>query len=144
MTEFAPLHGLIGGALIGLAAVLLMLTLGRIAGVSTISFGLLAPADSANRPWRLAFLVGLPLGALLVTMFGLKDWSTLTFPASVPVTIVAGLLVGIGTTYGSGCTSGHGVCGLARLSPRSLVATITFVAVAAITVFIFRHLMQAP
>ena len=141
MTEFAPVQGLVGGVLIGLAAVLMMFTLGRIAGVCGIVFNALAIKDPSNTQWRLAFIVGLPLGALLVTLVGLKDWSSLSFPASMPTTILAGFIVGIGTTFGSGCTSGHGICGLARFSVRSLVATATFMAVAAATVFFTRHMI---
>lgn len=141
MTEFAPIQGLIGGVLIGLAAVLLMFSIGRIAGVCGIVFNALTASGMANRGWRLAFIAGLPLGALLVTAAGLKDWSSAGYPASMTTTIVAGLLVGVGTTYGSGCTSGHGICGLARFSRRSLAATVTFMAAALATVFITRHLL---
>ena len=141
MTSFAPVSGLVGGALIGLAAVFLMLTIGRIAAVSGIVLNAMTPGDGAGRSWRLAFLAGLPLGALLVAALGLKDWSGVTFPVGLPVTVVAGLIVGMGATVGSGCTSGHGICGIARLSPRSLVATATFVATAMATVFVVRHLV---
>ena len=138
MTAFAPIAGLLGGALIGIAAVLLMAGIGRIAGVSGI---VLAAMVAPGRAWRWAFVVGLPLGALLVGALGLKDWSTVTFPASLPITALAGLAVGAGAILGSGCTSGHGICGLARLSVRSLVATATFMAVAVATVFVARHLI---
>jgi len=141
MTSFAPISGLVGGALIGLAAVFLMLTIGRIAGVSGIVLNAMTPSDAAGRSWRLAFMVGLPLGALLVTVAGLKDWSGVSFPASLPMTVVAGFIVGVGSTVGSGCTSGHGICGLARFSPRSIVATATFIVAAAATVFVIRHLV---
>ena len=97
--------------------------------------------DATDRPWRLAFILGLPLGAILVTALGLKDWSNVTFATSTMMTAVAGLFVGVGTTLGSGCTSGHGICGLSRLSYRSIVATVTFMATAAATVFIVRHLL---
>lgn len=140
MTTFAPIAGLIGGIFIGVATVLLMLTIGRIAGVCGIAVNAMAPGDAAGRSWRLAFILGLPLGALLVTAAGLKDWSGVSFDASLPVTAIAGLVVGIGSTLGSGCTSGHSVCGLARLSPRSIVATATFMVTAAATVFFIRHL----
>ena len=141
MTSFAPIPGLIGGALIGLSAVILMLCIGRVAGVSGIvSHAMMAP-EATDRPWRLAFILGLPPGALLVTALGLKDWSHVTFPATMATTAVAGLIVGIGTTLGSGCTSGHGICGLSRLSGRSIVATVTFMATGAATVFIVRHLV---
>jgi uncharacterized protein len=141
MTNFAPISGLLGGALIGLAAVILMLTIGRIAGVSGIALNALIAGDTAGRSWRLAFILGLPLGALMVTAVGLKDWSSVSFPASLPVTVIAGLLVGVGSTFGSGCTSGHGICGLARFSLRSIVATATFMATAAATVFVVRHMV---
>ena len=141
MTVFDPLHGLIGGILIGFAAVLLMLGIGRIAGICGITLNVFSGRDTANLPWRVAFLVGLPMGALLMSGLGLKDLGSLVMPASTPLTILAGLLVGIGTTFGSGCTSGHGICGLARLSPRSIAATLTFMATAAATVFIIRHVI---
>jgi uncharacterized protein len=141
MTDFSPVSGLVGGALIGLAAAILMLTIGRIAGVSGILLNTITTSDTAGRSWRLAFVLGLPLGALLVTAIGLKDWSNISFPAAMPTTILAGLLVGAGSTLGSGCTSGHGICGLARFSMRSLVATATFITTAAATVFILRHVV---
>ena len=141
MTNFAPVSGLVGGALIGLAAIILMLTIGRIAGVCGIVLNAMTASDAAGRSWRLAFILGLPLGALLVTALGLKDWSSITFPATMPTTIVAGFIVGVGSTLGSGCTSGHGICGLARFSMRSIVATVTFMATGAATVFIIRHMI---
>ncbi len=141
MTSFAPVSGLVGGALIGLAAVVLLLTIGRIAGVCGIALNAMAASDAAGRSWRLAFILGLPLGALLVTAIGLKDWNGVSFPASMPTTIVAGFIVGFGSIVGSGCTSGHGICGLARFSMRSIVATATFMATGAATVFIVRHMI---
>jgi uncharacterized membrane protein YedE/YeeE len=141
MTSFAPIPGLIGGILIGLSAILLMLTIGRTAGISGIVVNAMTATSAMDRSWRLAFILGLPLGALLVTALGLKDWSGFAFPATIPMTVVAGLLVGVGTTLGSGCTSGHGICGLARFSKRSIVATATFMATGAATVFIIRHLI---
>jgi len=141
MTIFAPVSGLIGGVLIGLAAIILMLTIGRIAGVCGIVVNAMTASDAAGRLWRLAFILGLPLGALLVTALGLKDWSSITFPATMPTTAMAGLIVGVGATVGSGCTSGHGICGLSRFSTRSIVATLTFMASGAATVFIVRHLI---
>ena len=139
MTNFAPVWGLAGGAFIGLAAVFLMLTIGRIAGVCGIVLNSMTDSDRSGRSWRLAFMLGLPLGALLISALGLKEWTDLSFPASVPTTIVAGLIVGVGSTFGSGCTSGHGICGVARFSKRSIVATATFIAAAAATVFVIRH-----
>lgn len=129
--------GLGGGALIGLASVALLALDGRIAGVSGILGGLLsAPGD---RPWRLAFLAGLPLGAGIVSMLagGLPQ----VIAGSPLLLAVAGLLVGIGTRLGSGCTSGHGICGLARRSPRSLAATLTFIAAGMLTVFVVRQVL---
>ena len=129
--------GLGGGALIGLASVALLVLDGRIAGVSGILGGLLSAR--ADRPWRLAFLVGLPLGAAVVA--GLSGGLPQVIQGSSWVLVVAGLLVGLGTRVGAGCTSGHGVCGLARRSPRSLAATLTFMATGMITVFVVRQLM---
>ncbi|MBI5265186.1 MAG: YeeE/YedE family protein [Bradyrhizobium sp.] len=141
MAGFAPVSGLIGGALIGLAATILMLTIGRIAGVCGIAVNAMTDYDGSGRLWRVAFLLGLPLGAMLVGAAGLKDWSHLQFQASLPVTVVAGFVVGVGATFGSGCTSGHGICGLARFSTRSIVATATFIAAAVATVFVIRHVL---
>jgi uncharacterized protein len=141
MTSFAPVSGLIGGVLIGLATIILMLTIGRIAGVCGIVVNTMTATDATGRSWRLAFILGLPLGALLVAALGLKDLGGLAFPAAMPSTVIAGLLVGAGATVGSGCTSGHGICGLARFSMRSIVATITFMATGAATVFVIRHLI---
>src|SRR3954454_24521302 len=139
MTTSAPLLGVIGGALIGLAAVMLMLSLGRVAGICGIVVNAMTDADVMGRSWRLAFVLGMPLGALLVTALGLKDWSGIAFLAAMPTTIIAGFTVGLGATVGSGCTSGHVICGLARFSRRSLVSTLTFIAAGAVTVFVLRH-----
>jgi uncharacterized membrane protein YedE/YeeE len=141
MTSFAPLSGIVGGILIGLAAVLLMLTIGRIAGVSGIVLNAMIPGDTGGRSWRLAFLAGLPLGAILVTTVGLKDWNSASFAASLPIMVTAGFVTGVGSTVGSGCTSGHAICGLARFSLRSIVATAIFMATAIVTVFVIRHLL---
>jgi uncharacterized protein len=141
VTSFAPIPGLIGGTLIGLSAVVLMLTIGRIAGICGIVVNAMTANGAIDRSWRLAFILGLLLGALLVTALGWKDWSSLSFPATMPMTVIAGLLVGAGTTLGSGCTSGHGICGLARFSMRSIVATGTFMVTGAATVFILRHMI---
>lgn len=135
MTSFTPLASAAGGALIGAAAALLWLTLGRIAGISGILAGTLTP----DRGWRLAFLAGLigaPLGWALLA--GAPELQITATPLTL---IAAGLLVGFGTRLGSGCTSGHGVCGLARLSPRSMAATGIFMATAAAVVFAMRHLL---
>jgi uncharacterized membrane protein YedE/YeeE len=138
MESFTPLSALAGGALIGLAAVVLMAANGRIAGISGILGGAIDGAGR-DRDWRIAFLAGLVAGPLLLMPTGLVPETTIT--SSVPLLVVAGLLVGVGTAVGSGCTSGHGVCGLARLSPRSLVATLTFMAVAGAVVFVVRHVV---
>ncbi len=140
-TEFTPLSGLAGGALIGLSAVLLMLGSGRIAGNSGIFSGLLEMPPTADTRWRAAFVAGILLGAAIAAMAGLYSVDALAFQPGMFLTAVAGLLVGIGTQLGAGCTSGHGVCGLARLSGRSLAATATFMAIAIVVVFIMRHLV---
>ena len=127
-----PLHGLIGGVMIGLAAALMLLGAGRIAGVSGIIARATALADSGmSRSSAWMFLIGLPLGALLVA--SITGQGEAEF-ASRPVLVAAGLLVGIGTRMGSGCTSGHGVCGVSRLSQRSMIATATFMAAGIATV----------
>ncbi len=140
MTDFTPYQSLAGGALIGLTAVLLMAVHGRIAGMSGILSGILPPAVAQDWQWRAAFLAGMiaaPLTYKLISAAPIP-FQSVTSPAAV---IVGGIIVGIGVTYGSGCTSGHGVCGLARLSPRSLAATATFMASTALTVFITRHVL---
>lgn len=139
MTEFTPFLSLLGGGLIGLAAVLLMAFHGRIAGMTGILSGLL-PTLASDWGWRAAFLIGaIAAPALIVLLTG----QPIPFesPTSAPWLVLGGLVVGVGVYYGSGCTSGHGVCGLARLSPRSLVATLTFMASTAATVFVIRHLL---
>ncbi len=127
-----PLHGLVGGVMIGLAAALMLLGAGRIAGVSGITARATGLADSGmSRSSAWMFLIGLPLGALLVAAITGQGQSEF---ASWPVLVVAGLLVGFGTRMGSGCTSGHGVCGVSRLSQRSMIATATFMAAGIATV----------
>ncbi len=145
----ASLQGLIGGVLIGLSAVWLMATLGRIAGISGILSGLLWERPDGDSAWRLMFLLGLVSGPLLLMLTGGGLGNVADSPGAVigapaggvGTMLVAGLLVGLGTGIGSGCTSGHGVCGMARLSPRSLAATLMFVAVAMATVYVMRHLV---
>lgn len=137
-TSFTPVSGLLGGAMIGLSAVLLMLSLGRIAGISGILGGALGP-QGTDRPWRLAFLAGLLAPGFVLVLLGVKP--QVDFVAGTPLLVLAGLLVGFGTRLGSGCTSGHGVCGLARLSQRSLVAVLTFMAAGFVTVGVLRHLL---
>lgn len=140
MHNLTPLSGLLGGALIGLAAAMLMLLTGRIAGISGIFGGLLSPTAS-DRGWRLAFIAGLIAAPLIATLAtGIKLPSP-AMPASLIVIVAAGLLVGFGTRMGGGCTSGHGVCGIARLSPRSLVATAIFMTAGIATVALVRHVI---
>ena len=127
-----------GGVLIGIAAVLLMAALGRIAGISGIAGGLVR-RDTGDRAWRIAFLCGLVLAPLLLKLMHAGDG--IGEPqVDWPWMLLAGGLVGFGTGMGSGCTSGHGVCGVARLSPRSLLATVVFVAIGMLTVYLARHL----
>ena len=140
MHNFTPLSGLLGGALIGLAASALMLLTGRIAGISGIFGGLIAPG-SKDRNWRLAFVAGLIVAPLLATFALGTPLPTPTMPASLILIAIAGLLVGFGSRMGGGCTSGHGVCGIARLSARSIVATVLFMAAAIATVAIVRHVI---
>ena len=135
---FTPVSALVGGALIGLAATALYAATGRIAGISGIAGGLLR-AGNADAGWRVLFLAGLVIGAALTALAGAAP--VLRIEASWPVLIVSGLLVGYGTQLGSGCTSGHGVCGIARLSPRSIAATAIFIAAAAATVFVVRQVV---
>ncbi len=139
MTDFTPLSALTGGVLIGLSAVILLLASGRVAGVSGILGGVLAPR-LGDTSWRLLFIAGMFAGPLLyAALIGPRPEVMIT--NSLPLLIAAGLLVGFGTRLGSGCTSGHGVCGLARLSSRSMAATGTFLVAAIITVFISRHVV---
>ena len=133
---FTPVSALLGGALIGLAASALYAATGRIAGVSGIAGGLLR-AGRADAAWRLLFVAGLVVGAGATGL--VAGMPVLRIEASWPVLVVSGLLVGYGTQLGSGCTSGHGVCGIARFSPRSIAATGVFMVTAALTVFIVRH-----
>jgi uncharacterized membrane protein YedE/YeeE len=135
MTQFTPYSAAVGGALIGLASALLMLLTGRIAGISGIFGGLIALAP--DRGWRLGFLLGLLAAPVAAALAGYA----LTAPPmpAWPVIVLAGLLTGFGTRLGGGCTSGHGICGNARLSPRSIAATAIFMAVAIVVVFIVRH-----
>lgn len=140
MHNVTPLSGLAGGALIGLAAAMLMLLTGRIAGISGIFGGLLSPT-TGDRSWRSAFIAGMIAAPLLASFFTNAALPSPAMPASMIVTITAGLLVGVGSRMGGGCTSGHGVCGIARFSARSLVATAIFMAAAIATVAIARHVI---
>lgn len=144
-TAFTPLTSLLGGVLIGLSATLVMAFFGRIAGITGIVSGAISPLTSPGRAtpdwsWRLAFVAGLmaaPLVVQIVTGSPVQQ----TVPDALPIMVLAGLLVGIGTTLGGGCTSGHGVCGLARVKQRSLVAVATFMATGFATVFVVRHVI---
>ena len=138
LNHFTPLSALIGGLLVGTAATLFVLFNGRIAGISGIVGGLLRPL-AGDVAWRIAFVLGLLMAPLLYRLNA--PLPTLQIDAGYPLLIVAGMLVGIGTRYGAGCTSGHGVCGLSRLSPRSGVATAVFMSAGFVTVFVVRHLL---
>lgn len=138
MAEANIIGGLIGGALIGSAAAFLLAFNGRIAGISGILGGLITSRARSERAWRLAFLVGLITAPALYRLF--YEALPLQLEADVPTLLAAGLLVGFGTRLGAGCTSGHGVCGLARLSPRSLTATVTFMSLGIATVYFVKNL----
>lgn len=138
MEDFTPVSGLFGGLLIGLAVVLLMLLNGRVAGISSIVGGLVNP-KGGDTGWRVAFVAGLLLGALAYVLMG-SGHSTVDVLASPPAILVGGLLVGFGTRMGSGCTSGHGLCGIVLFSRRSMAATAIFFGVAMLTVFMTRHI----
>jgi hypothetical protein len=137
-THFTPWPALAGGLLIGLAAAAFVLVNGRIAGISGILGGLFRPAPG-DVAWRIAFLAGLVAAPLAYALFA--PLPAVRIDAGAGALAAAGLLVGLGTRYGAGCTSGHGVCGLARLSPRSLVATVSFMAAGFATVFVLRHVL---
>lgn len=137
-TAFTPWASLLGGVLIGAAAVLLMATLGRIMGATGIVAGLLPRAAPGDGAWRVALILGMASGPLAVSLVT-GAMPAVQVPLSTGMLVVGGVIVGVGVTFGSGCTSGHGVCGLARLSPRSVVATLTFMAATAGTVFVLRH-----
>lgn len=140
VTEFTPLQSLIGGSLIGLSAVLLMAFHGRIAGMTAIVGGVLPPFSS-DWQWRAAFLAGAIVSPLIYLAFGGEiDFNV---PPSTAMLIAGGLVVGVGVTYGSGCTSGHGVCGMARVSPRSITATAVFMAATFASVYVVRHVIGA-
>lgn len=139
-TAFTPFQSLAGGVLIGTAATLVMLTLGRVMGATGILAGLLAPASVYDFGWRAALLAGMasgPIAYLLVV----GEMPPIEVPISTPMLLIGGFIVGLGVTFGSGCTSGHAVCGMARLSPRSIAATLTFMATTTATVFIIRHVI---
>ncbi len=140
MTEFTPFASLSGGALIGLSAVLLMLALGRIMGATGILAGFINPVSADEWRWRAAVIAGM-VCAPLIYYAATGAMPTIDVPVSTPLMLAGGFIVGIGVTLGSGCTSGHGVCGIARLSSRSITATLTFMAATAMTVFVIRHVI---
>lgn len=137
-TEFTPFASLLGGIMIGLAATLLMAVHGRVMGVTGIVSGLL-PRVANDWQWRAAFLAGVIVTPLLLV--SLKYPIPIASPTGLPVLIIGGIIVGFGVKLGSGCTSGHGICGIARLSPRSIAATGIFMVATAVTVFIIRHVL---
>jgi uncharacterized membrane protein YedE/YeeE len=139
MHDFTPLSSLIGGALIGASASLLLLSHGKVAGISGIYGALLRPGTS-DRSFRLSFLIGLLFAGIAVRLVWPAAFASSWTP-NLPLALVAGLIVGFGTQMGSGCTSGHGVCGISRFSARSLVATGTFITTGFATVFVVRHLL---
>jgi uncharacterized membrane protein YedE/YeeE len=138
-TTFTPISATIGGLLIGLSAAVLLIANGRIAGVSGILGQIPWPAAGESRDWRIAFILGLPLGAWLVSL--VVGGLTTQISASPGALILAGVLVGYGTRLGSGCTSGHGVCGISRGSPRSIAATVVFMTAGGLCVFLVRHVL---
>lgn len=140
MQNFTPVSALLGGALIGLSAFILLWFNGRIAGISSIMSGLFT-ASGPNRHWRISFLAGLMLGASVWQAFATEGVAARqNYPLLLLIT--GGFLVGFGTRIGSGCTSGHGICGIALLSPRSIAATLTFMASGIVTVYLIRHVLQ--
>jgi len=138
-TEFTPWLSLAGGGLIGLGAVFVMATLGRIMGATGLLMGAIMPENLEDWGWRAAVLAGMITAPILMTLMGFVP--VIQVPVSTVMLIVGGLIVGVGVTYGGGCTSGHGVCGMARLSPRSIVATIVFMLATFVTVFVVRHVL---
>ena len=139
-TAFTPWASLSGGVLIGIAATLLMLFLGRVMGATGVLTGLVQPASGPDFAWRAVLLAGMVTGPAVVWLIT-GEMPAVEVPISTAALLVGGLIVGVGVTYGSGCTSGHGVCGMARLSPRSIVATLTFMVFTFATVFIIRHVI---
>jgi uncharacterized membrane protein YedE/YeeE len=138
--EFTPLMSFVGGLLIGAAALILMVTKGRVMGISGILAGMIPATSSFEFLWRLAFVAGVIAGPLLLVHFDLYVINVVSV-ADGAMLYLAALLVGVGTAIGSGCTSGHGICGLARLSPRSFAAVMVFVLVGVVTVTVLRHLL---
>lgn len=139
-TSFTPLASLAGGVLIGLAATLLMLFLGRIMGATGVLAGLVQPASGEDFTWRAALLAGMVSGPVAVLALT-GQMPAVEVPVSLPMLLLGGFIVGLGVTFGSGCTSGHGVCGMARLSLRSVAATVTFMVFTFATVYLTRHVI---
>lgn len=139
-TAFTPLQSLAGGILIGASAVLLMLLQGRILGATGILAGLMAGDMSGDKGWRAAMIAGMITGPLLV-LAARGEMPAVDVPVGLPLILAGGFIVGIGVSFGSGCTSGHGVCGMARLSKRSFAATATFMFVCFATVYVIRHVL---
>lgn len=139
MNDFTPVSALVGGALVGASATLLLFTHGKIAGISGLYGGVLRPGTS-DRALRLSFVLGLVIAGALVGAIFPGAFATAWTP-TLPVALAAGLLVGFGTQLGNGCTSGHGVCGVSRMSVRSIAATMTFMLTGGVTVFVARHLL---
>ncbi|MBV1904099.1 MAG: YeeE/YedE family protein [Marinosulfonomonas sp.] len=140
VTEFTPFLSLGGGVLIGLASVLLMAFRGRIYGATGVLAGFFTPANAADWAWRALLLAGMVSGPLVYLLVSGKA-ALVQVPVSTSMILLGGLIVGVGVTLGSGCTSGHGICGIARMSPRSITATIVFMIATAVTVFVARHLI---
>ena len=140
MADFTPIEGLVGGALIGLSAAYLLVMNGRVAGISGIFGGLLASFGEQSL-WRIAFVVGLIAGAALTAALAPGLAPKITMSTNVLVLIGGGLLVGIGTRVGNGCTSGHGVCGISRFSTRGIVATLVYLVAGGITMYVARHIL---
>lgn len=139
-TVFTPLQSLTGGVLIGLSAVLLMGLMGRIMGATGVLAGFIAPTGLSDWTWRAVLLAGMVSGPAVVLLVT-GQWPEVQVPMPRTMLIIGGFIVGLGVTFGGGCTSGHGVCGMARLSPRSIAATLTFMLTTGITVFVVRHVL---
>ena len=139
-TEFTPIESLIGGGLIGLATVMLMLLIGRVMGATGVLAGFMVPNGLNDWLWRAALLAGMLSGPVAYMLMA-GNMPAIQVPVSNTAVIIGGFLVGVGVTFGGGCTSGHGVCGMARLSPRSFAAVGTFMVTAAITVYIINHVI---
>ncbi|AEI94091.1 YeeE/YedE family protein [Roseobacter litoralis] len=139
-TTFTPWASLAGGVLIGISATLLMLLLGRVMGATGVLAGLFQPASGDDFLWRAALVAGMVTGPVIVWI-ATGEMPAVQVPVSTPALLIGGLIVGVGVTFGAGCTSGHGVCGMARLSPRSIVATMTFMVFTFATVFVIRHVI---